>query len=254
LDKGSLNIEYIDREEKRIKRNSIQQTWLALNKQGRLMIVREYISRVVMALILFLISGNWRWQNAWLYFFFALGSIILVHLTVVRENPQLYNERGTRHSDTKSWDNIILPLYALGGYLVLVVAALDERYGWSDLAPAWLALGCVVMLFMEFLVITAMRANPFFSSTVRIQSERGQQVMQRGPYAIIRHPGYAGGILYYLASFGMLDSRWVLLPTLLTVSLIIARTNLEDKTLQKELDGYPAYAQKVRFRLFPGIW
>ena len=237
-----------------MQNNSIRQAWQALNKQGRLMIVREYISRIVMALILFLISGTWRWGNAWLYLFFALISIVLIHLIVVRKDPQLYNERGTRHSDTKSWDNVILPLYALGGYLVLVMAALDERFGWSDLSPVWLLLGIILMIFMEFLVIATMRANPFFSSTVRIQPERGQQVVQCGPYAIIRHPGYTGGILYYLASFCLLDSRWVLLPTLLTILLVIVRTSLEDRTLQNELDGYQNYAKKIRFRLFPGIW
>jgi protein-S-isoprenylcysteine O-methyltransferase Ste14 len=110
------------------------------------------------------------------------------------------------------------------------------------------------MLLTGLVTTSAMRANQFFSSTVRIQHERGQHVINKGPYAIIRHPGYLGGSLFYLGTFFILDSIWVLLPVALTIIVLIIRTKLEDDTLQRELNGYKEYTRKVRYRLIPGIW
>jgi len=89
---------------------------------------------------------------------------------------------------------------------------------------------------------------------VRIQSERGHAVQSGGPYAVMRHPGYAGAALYDLAMPLMLGSWWGLVPALATVAVVVARTVLEDRKLQAELDGYADYAQRVRYRLLPGLW
>ena len=234
--------------------NTIRQAWSELDKDGRLMIAREYISRIVMALILFLCSGNWNWLNAWLLLLAALLLIMVVHFFVVKDNPDLYNERGKKHIDTKQFDRILLPLYALLGYAVLFTAGFDERFGWSDLPAIFLLIGGLLMLLTGLVTTSAMRANQFFSSTVRIQHERGQHVINKGPYSIVRHPGYLGGSLFYLGTFFMLDSLWVLLPAALTIIVLIIRTKLEDDTLQRELNGYKEYTRKVRYRLIPGIW
>jgi protein-S-isoprenylcysteine O-methyltransferase Ste14 len=99
-----------------------------------------------------------------------------------------------------------------------------------------------------------MSSNPFFSSVVRIQTERGHLVVQEGPYRYIRHPAYSGMILSSLFIPFQLGSAWGLLPALAFTGLIITRTFLEDRTLQAELAGYPAYIKKTPFRLLPGIW
>jgi protein-S-isoprenylcysteine O-methyltransferase Ste14 len=89
---------------------------------------------------------------------------------------------------------------------------------------------------------------------VRIQTDRGHQVVSSGPYRWIRHPGYAGGLLAYLATPFFLDSAWAFLPmAFLTIALVI-RTELEDRTLQDQLAGYRDYVKQVRYRLLPGIW
>ena len=116
-----------------MEKNSHQEAWQKLDVNGKRMVIREYLSRVVILLILFVISGNWTWLGAWITFAFALVSIILVHSIVVRANPDLYNERGAKHSDTKKWDTVLLPLYGLCGYLVLIIPSIDERLHWSDL-------------------------------------------------------------------------------------------------------------------------
>ena len=104
------------------------------------------------------------------------------------------------------------------------------------------------------LVVWATAANAFFAQTVRIQRERGHAVATGGPYQFMRHPGYAGTILFELAVPVMLGSWWALVPGSLVALLIIIRTALEDRTLQKELDGYQEYAKRVHYRLLPGIW
>jgi len=108
-------------------------------------------------------------------------------------------------------------------------------------------LGCA----MEF---WAMSANRFFSTNVRMQTDRGHVVCSTGPYRHIRHPGYAGIILYTLASPVFLGSWWAYLPALAGVVGFILRTALEDRTLQLKLPGYKEYAQKTRYRLLPGVW
>jgi protein-S-isoprenylcysteine O-methyltransferase Ste14 len=102
--------------------------------------------------------------------------------------------------------------------------------------------------------IWSMLVNPFFSSAVRIQADRGQYVIAAGPYRLVRHPGYSGGLLFLLCSGLALGSWWSILPMLFGVAGLIRRTRLEDRMLQKDLAGYSDYAQKVRYRLVPGLW
>lgn len=237
-----------------MQKNTIREAWEQLDSAGRIMILREYSSRVFMLLMLFLISGNWSWLGAWIMLFFALLSIILIHLLVVRINPDLYNERAAKHSNTKKWDTILLPIYGLCGYMVLIIASLDERFQWSAMPSYFIGIGTAFMVLACVLTTTAMYSNAFFSSTVRIQAERGQTVVDQGPYSIVRHPGYLGGICFYIGCGFLLNSIWAFIPILLVILILCFRIRLEENTLLNELPGYKAYTQKVRYRLFPGIW
>jgi protein-S-isoprenylcysteine O-methyltransferase Ste14 len=89
---------------------------------------------------------------------------------------------------------------------------------------------------------------------VRIQEDRGHEVVTGGPYRVVRHPGYAGGVWSWLVTPPMLGALWAYVPALLTVAVIVVRTALEDRTLRRELAGYDAYARRTRYRLLPGIW
>jgi protein-S-isoprenylcysteine O-methyltransferase Ste14 len=139
--------------------------------------------------------------------------------------------------------------------VALLLAALDRRFAWTPALSAtvcWLAL--VVVLAASALTFWAMASNRYFSSYVRIQTDRGHSVAGHGPYAHVRHPGYTGAILFGVASpilLGSLAAFWV---GVATVPLWILRTILEDKTLQSELDGYRDYAARVRYRLIPLVW
>ncbi len=99
-----------------------------------------------------------------------------------------------------------------------------------------------------------MITNAWFSTVVRIQTERGHTVCEDGPYRYVRHPGYVGFILQSLSTPLLLGSWWALPAGFVAAGSLVVRTRLEDSTLQNELSGYPEYAQKVRYRLIPGVW
>ena len=138
---------------------------------------------------------------------------------------------------------------------VYVVAGFDAgRFGWSALSPWLWPLGLALFLAGMALLIGSMVVNPFFEKTVRIQTERGHRVIDTGPYRIVRHPGYAGFFGWILATPLLLGAWWAFVPAILSVAVMVARTALEDRTLQAELPGYRDYANKVRFRLVPYVW
>jgi protein-S-isoprenylcysteine O-methyltransferase Ste14 len=142
-------------------------------------------------------------------------------------------------------------------FLHWIVAGLDRgRFHWSDDIPAWLrGVGLIGLAGGYALCLWAMRENRFFSSVIRIQSDRGQYVVTAGPYAVIRHPGYAAGILIIAAS-GIALGSW-LAEALLVITMLPFlqyRATTEDRILQVELEGYRDYAARVHWRLLPGIW
>ncbi len=222
--------------------------------------------RVVVQLIIFvllvpflplLISQRWDWWEAWVYAIINVLGFVVSRALAARHHPELLAERARfmRHANAESWDRVLAPLLGLGGGLILLVAGLDARFGWS---PAFSLpvkiLSLVVIVVGYALGSYALIENPFFSGMVRIQSDRGHQVVSSGPYQWVRHPGYAGALLTYLATPFFLDSLWAFIPVVFLMIVLVIRTRLEDKTLQDQLEGYQDYATRVRFRLLPGIW
>ena len=138
---------------------------------------------------------------------------------------------------------------------LFIIAGLDHRCRWSAVFPTWLnILGLVMVSFGYGFAVWALIENPYFSSTVRIQRDRGHVVCDTGPYRIVRHPGYAGNILPLAGIVLALGSVWTLIPALVAFIIVAIRTALEDRTLQEELPGYRDYARRVRYRLIPGIY
>ena len=159
------------------------------------------------------------------------------------------------HLTTKTWDKVWGGLYAPVFLSTYVVAGLDAvRYGWSSM-PGWLWLiGLAIFLPGTAVFSWSMGVNPFFEKTVRIQTERGHQVIDTGPYRFVRHPGYLGFLGWILSAPFLLGSWWAFVPSVLSVAGLVGRTALEDRTLREELAGYAEYATRVRFRLIPGVW
>jgi protein-S-isoprenylcysteine O-methyltransferase Ste14 len=218
--------------------------------------VRGMFAKAVVALILFLSAGRWDWGMGWVYVgvFFAFD--LATALVVLPHHPALLAERAQLQEGTKGWDKIVVRLAA--AYFPMaswIVAGLNERWGWKpDVAPAVQIVALLVVLIGYGITVWAMGVNAYFSTTVRLQSDRGHKVITSGPYHIVRHPGYVGAILFTLSAPLLLGSVWAVIPALLSAVFYVVRTILEDRMLHEELEGYPEYAASVRHRLLPGIW
>ena len=216
------------------------------------------IRLLVLALImtaLFVSAGKLGWVEGWaLMILIAFGSIG-TQLYLKRYNPEVLEHRKRIGEGTKTWDRIWLYLFRLIMLVMMVVAGLDAmRFGWTSM-PWWLSpVGALVMSAGYLISAWAMAENPHFEGTVRIQHDRGHRVIDNGPYAVVRHPGYVGVSMLIIGSSLVLRSCWALVVVVLSVLLIGLRTWLEDSLLHKELIGYAEYARRVRSRLIPGLW
>ena len=210
---------------------------------------------VFIALVMFLPAGTLAWPRGWLFVLVLLGVISSVFLVLHRVNPEVIVARSSFHEGTKRWDKILLSIYFPAMAAVLLVAALDDgRFHWLPVSWWVCIVGYALLLAGIGIVTWAEAVNKFFEVTVRIQTDRGHQVIDTGPYAIIRHPGYVGGILHAIGISLSLGSLWALIPACVASTVLIVRTQWEDQTLQQELGGYQEYTQRVRYKLMPGLW
>jgi protein-S-isoprenylcysteine O-methyltransferase Ste14 len=206
--------------------------------------------------VLFLSSGRLNWTAAWAFLGVYLLALAVNALLLLRKDPELIAERAEVKEGAKPWDRILVLFITLIFPLItLVVSGLDRRFGWSPQLNLAVELTWLICILLGYGLVTwAMLSNTFFSGVVRIQKERGHTVASHGPYRFVRHPGYVGMLLFYLATPLFLGSLWGLVPAGISAVLMVVRTALEDRTLQAELDGYSDYTRQVRYRLLPGIW
>jgi protein-S-isoprenylcysteine O-methyltransferase Ste14 len=185
------------------------------------------------------------------------AATLLSRLLLLRVHPDLIDERASSldAENAKPWDKLLAPAMGLTPLLVLAVAGLDQRFGWSPPFGPGLELIGLLLVALGYAIATwAMLSNRFFSGVVRIQTERGHEVVDSGPYRFVRHPGYAGSLLAGIGFPLALSSMWAWLPLLLVLVVTVVRTRLEDETLRQELPGYDAFSARTRFRLLPGVW
>ena len=211
---------------------------------------------VLPAVVIFSTAGRWDLWNVWAYIGIFVGLSLFRDLAIYRKYPDLLKER-IRPAARGRGPGFLLGQLALTLFLILFfsVAGLDQRFHWSDRVPvAGVVAGLAILAIGVGFINWAMLVNRFFASAVRIQSDRGQHVISRGPYAIVRHPGYTGAALAFAASALALNSLVLILPTALFFVVGVIRTADEDRMLQKELAGYAEYSAKVRYRLLPGVW
>jgi len=212
---------------------------------------------VVIPLLPLLISWNWFWWEAWVYAILCILGFVVSRALAARRHPDLLRERARfmHHKDTLPWDRVLAPLLGLGGGLMPLVAGLDARLGWSPsfVLPVKLA-ALAVILAGYTLASYALIENRYFSGVVRIQVDRDHRVISSGPYRWMRHPGYAGALLTYLATPLFLEAATAFLPAAILLVLLVIRTDLEDRTLRERLKGYREYSEQVRYRLLPGLW
>jgi protein-S-isoprenylcysteine O-methyltransferase Ste14 len=189
--------------------------------------------------------------NVSLYLIVSIVSCVIMF----SGHQETLSERGKKQDNTKNWDKILLPIYVLLGYCgIYFVAGLGNRLHWDVLPIECFYVGIGIYLFSCVFIVWPVIENKHFEATSRIQDNREQTVIKTGPYKIVRHPGYAGIVLWAIASYLMFGTIPVGLVSFVVIATIWIRTYLEDKMLKNELAGYLEYSQTVRYRLLPFIW
>jgi protein-S-isoprenylcysteine O-methyltransferase Ste14 len=206
---------------------------------------------------LFAAAGTLAWPEAWIF----LGTLLIGTLAITRRlmthDPALLAQRllPLAQRDQPRWDRILLGATFVGVLAWLVVIGLDAvRFAWSSVPVPIKIAGGIGELLAWTIFYATFRANTFLAPVVRIQRERGHQLISTGPYAIVRHPLYAGAILFFVATPLLLGSYWGLVLSLLLAGLVALRARLEEAALEQGLEGYRDYAASVRYRVIPGIW
>ena len=171
-----------------------------------------------------------------------------------RVDPTLFKERFKPAGPTQ--DPAAMAAIRLTAFASVCLLVADRHWlHWSHTVPAAAAwFGLLLFALAGALTVRSVETNRFFSSAVRIQTDRGHQLVTTGPYACVRHPGYVGMIVMVPAVM-LAGGSWIATTTALVYSaLIVRRAAMEDRFLQRNLDGYRDYAARVRYRLFPGVW
>lgn len=216
---------------------------------------RETLGILVVGVALFWPAGRLDWWAAWAVLVVNAAWIAATAIVIFRTSPALLAERLGPRKGAKSWDRTILSLVGLLQLVRYILAGFDQRYGWTGGAPLVAQIAALILCTLGYaLFVWALASNPFFSQVVRIQSERGQVVATSGPYHYLRHPSYAGAIVYELAVPVLLASWLCWVVSAFCAALLVLRTVLEDRTLHAELAGYTDYARQVRYRLLPSVW
>lgn len=222
----------------------------------RKMLLQTAIWLAITATLLFVPAGTTDWPEAWI-FMAEIGVLGLVSgFLISRHDPELLAERlkPPLQSDQKSWDKVVLSLFFALWLAQYVVIGLDRRFGASDV-PVWLeVVGALAIALGIYMFHVVMRTNTFAAPVVKIQTERKHSVISTGPYALVRHPMYAGAIPLIIGTPLLLGSWWGVAWAPLLLIVLAYRAVREEETLKSELDGYAAYAARVRYRLVPGVW
>jgi protein-S-isoprenylcysteine O-methyltransferase Ste14 len=217
--------------------------------------IKFAVAVTLLTLVLLVPAGTWRWPAAWAFIGLYLAFAVPVGIWLFRANPGLLARRfDWARRAPKKWDRVLMALYTPVYVAVFVLAGLDFRQGWSDVPTALRAVAFVPVGAFYALFALVLRENAFLSRVVEVHPESGHRVITTGPYAVVRHPMYAGYILWLLAAPVALGSVPALVPSALVAVGVLVRTVLEDRSLHAELPGYPEYAAKVRWRLLPHVF
>lgn len=217
---------------------------------------RTVAARILLAIpallaLFFLSAGTWNYWEAWVYLAVVLIPMSLVLVYLLRNNPALLERR--MHLREKETEQVWIVAVSVIYYLfVFLLPGLDRRFGWSDPPVALIVAAQAVVLLSYGLVFLVFRENSYASRVVEVEEQ--QTVISTGPYAVVRHPMYVGVILMFVFSPLALGSTWATAPALLIVPILAARIRNEESVLVRDLPGYAAYMQQVKYRLLPGVW
>lgn len=223
---------------------------------ARAELIRVTLSRYLMALfalaaMFFIPAGTLNYWEAWLYLGILFIPMAFVMVYLIRYDPELL-ERRMRFREREKAQKRVIGFSWIFFLLAFLIPGFDERFGWSYV-PVWVVLVAALVVLLGYgMVFWVFRENRYASRVVEVA--KGQQVIDSGPYAIVRHPMYIGSILLYVFSPLVLGSWWGMIPAAMIIPILVVRLRNEEAVLAKDLPGYEAYRGKVRYRLVPGVW
>jgi protein-S-isoprenylcysteine O-methyltransferase Ste14 len=209
---------------------------------------------LVMGAVLFIPAGTIDYWQAWLYLAVFVGASALTTADLARRDPELLKRRmrGGPMAEKDAAQRVIMVLASLGFLALLVVPALDHRFHWSRVPPSVVLAGNLLVVIGFYFIVLVYRENTFSSATIEVAA--GQTVISTGPYAIVRHPMYASGLLYLAGTPLALASYRGLIAFGMMVPVLIWRLLEEERMLARDLPGYKEYQERVRYRLVPYVW
>lgn len=218
-------------------------------------LIYSFIYLLFFPVLLLVLAGDWRWIEGWIFSgIFVLGSVATL-LYLYFTDPELLNERygSPVQKEQKGWDKILLSVFFLEFLIWFALMPVDaKRYAWSATFPLWARVtGMVFMLVGFYVLFAALKENTFAAPVVKMQKERGQQVVSTGPYSLVRHPMYAGATLLFIGGPLLLSSRAGIVLSAILIVTIAIRSVGEEAMLREELPGYRDYMRMVRWRIIP---
>ncbi|MCE5348159.1 MAG: isoprenylcysteine carboxylmethyltransferase family protein [Bacteroidales bacterium] len=217
--------------------------------------IKQAFGTLLFFAIIFVSAGSLFYWQGWVYVIIGFFMFIM-NFTVFKLDPALLEERSKLGEGAKKWDKLILGLTFLATIIMYIIAGLDSgRFHWSpDFHLSASFIGIILTITGQLLFLIAQKQNKFFSSTVRIQTDRGHTVCESGLYKVVRHPAYLGSVIQTIGFPLLFGSLWSIIPVCISIVLLLTRTYLEDKTLINELKGYIEYSFITRYKLIPYIW
>lgn len=212
---------------------------------------RMVVGLAFIAGLFFVCAGTTDYWQAWLYIDILLVLMSVSFNWLIRKDPQTL-ERRMRTGERQKTQRWVIGASLIIIVLLFVIPGLDRRFNWSQV-PLWLVLigdGSVILGYAFYMQV--IQANRYASRVVEVAQE--QKVISSGSYALVRHPMYLSMLIFFFGSALALSSYWALIPAALMIPTLGVRLLEEEKTLRRDLPGYPEYTQKVRWHLFPGIW
>ena len=223
-------------------------------KTIRKMLVFGLVELVAFGLMLFLPAGTLNYWQAWVFLVVVAVAAWIPSVYLLRTNPVVLERRmrGGPAAETRMVQKVVIGGLYLSLAAMVVVSVLDHRFGWSPVPPAICLVGDVLVAVGLGVVAVVVIQNSYAAATVRV--EAGQKVVSTGLYGLVRHPMYTGNVIMMVGIPLALGSYWGLLFVVPCVMVLASRIRDEEKLLQKELDGYGEYTQKVCYRMVPGMW
>lgn len=206
---------------------------------------------LMVGLLIFLPAGTLSYTYGWLLIGLLFVPMLIAGFVILAKSPEFLKKR----LDAKEKQSTQKGVVAFSGLMFIVgfvVAGLDFRFGWSTM-PMWLTITASVLFLVAYaLYAEVMRENAYLSRTIKV--EQGQTVVDTGLYGIVRHPMYAATILLFLMIPLVLGSWYALIAFAFYPAVIVIRLKDEEALLTRELPGYEAYKDKVKYRIIPFLW